>query len=55
MIIIENGIRREATATEIAELEKMQAEMSEPEPTQEERIAQFEEELKIAKILLGVE
>ena len=28
---------------------------SEPQPTQEERIAQLEEELKAAKILLGLE
>lgn len=42
MKICENGITRDMTAEEIAELEKMQTEMPEPEPTQEERIVELE-------------
>lgn len=38
-----NGKYIELTAEEIAELEKAQAEMPEPEPTAEERIAALEE------------
>lgn len=42
------------TAAEIAELEKLQSEMPEPEPTPEERIKQLEEQLKaVTTILLG--
>ena len=37
-----NGVIRDMTAEEIAELEKMQTEMPEPEPTQEERIVELE-------------
>lgn len=50
-----NGVIREMTAEEIAEYERMMAEMPTPEPTPEERIAALEEELKAAKILLGLE
>lgn len=50
-----NGITRDMTPEEIAEMERMAAEMPEPEPTQDERIAALEEELKAAKILLGLE
>lgn len=50
-----NGVTREMTAEEIAEFERMAAEMPQPEPTPEERIAALEEELKAAKILLGLE
>lgn len=50
-----NGEIREATPEEIAELERLAAEMPRPEPTPEERIAALEEQLKAAKILLGVE
>lgn len=50
-----NGVTREMTAEEIAEMERMAAEMPAPEPTAEERIAVLEEELKAAKILLGLE
>ena len=35
-------IKRDMTAEEIAEMEKAQEEMPEPEPTPEERIAQLE-------------
>lgn len=50
-----NGFTREMTAAEIAEMERMAAEMPLPEPTQEERITALEAELKAAKILLGLE
>lgn len=43
MKIFENGVAREMTAEEIAELERLQAEMPEPEPTAEERLAALEE------------
>ena len=42
MKICENGIIREMTAEEIAELEKLATEMPAPEPTPEERIAALE-------------
>jgi hypothetical protein len=50
-----NGITRERTPEEEAEYTRMAAEMLKPEPTPEERIAALEEQLKAAKILLGVE
>ena len=37
-----NGITREMTAEEIAEMERMAAEMPKPEPTAEERLAALE-------------
>lgn len=40
----ENGIYRDMTAEEIAELEKLAAEMPVPEPTAEERIAALEQD-----------
>ena len=43
MKICENGIIREMTPEEIAELERLQAEMPEPEPTAEERLSALEE------------
>lgn len=43
MKICENGIIREMTAEEIAELEKLAAEQPAPEPTAEERLAALEE------------
>ena len=47
---------RDMTAEELAELEKMQSEAPEPEPTSEERIKQLEEQLKaVTTILLGGE
>lgn len=36
-------IKRDITAEEIAEMEKAQAEMPEPEPTAEERLSALEE------------
>lgn len=50
-----NGITREMTPEELAEFERFAEEMPKPEPTPEERIAALEEQLKAAKILLGVE
>ena len=44
MRICENGIYRDMTAEEIAELEKLAAEMPAPEPTPEERIAALEQD-----------
>lgn len=55
MKVNDNGIVRDATPEEIAEMERMAAEMPKPEPTPEERFAALEEELKAAKILLGLE
>lgn len=43
MKIYENGIYRDMTPAEIAELEKLAAEMPAPEPTAEERIAALEQ------------
>lgn len=54
MRILENGVYRDMTPEEIAELEKMQSEMPEPEQTPEERIKELEEQLKaVTTILLG--
>lgn len=51
-----NGEIVDMTAEEIAELEKMQSEMPDPEPTPEDRIKQLEEQLKaVTTILLGGE
>ena len=59
MKICENGIIRDMTPAEIAELEKLAAEMPTPEPSPEERIAALEKdnaELRDAldALLLGV-
>lgn len=50
-----NGVTREMTAEEIAEMERMTAEMPAPESTEADRIAALEEELRATKILLGLE
>lgn len=42
--ICENGIYRDMTAEEIAELEKLATEMPAPEPSPEERIAALEKD-----------
>lgn len=55
MKIDDNGAVREMTVQEIAELNRLAEQMPKPEPTPEERIAALEEQLKAAKILLGVE
>ena len=39
-----NGVTREMTAEEIAEMDRLAAEMPAPEPTPEERIARLEAE-----------
>lgn len=44
MRICENGIYRDMTAEEVAELEKLAAEVPTPEPTAEERIAALEKD-----------
>ena len=44
MRICENGIYRDMTAEEVAELEKLAAEAPAPEPTAEERIAALEKD-----------
>ena len=43
-IIYENGIYRDMTAEEVAELEKLEAEQPAPEPTPEERTAALEKD-----------
>lgn len=55
MKVYDNGTIRDATPEEIAEMERMNADTPAPEPTPDERIAALEEELKAAKILLGLE
>lgn len=52
MKICENGIIREMTTEEIAELERLATEQPAPEPTPEERIAVLEEALNM--LLSGV-
>lgn len=37
-----NGLTREMTAEEIAEMERQQVELPEPEPSPEERLAELE-------------
>ncbi len=49
-----NGEIIEATPEYMAELKQLDEQNSPPEPTPEERIAALEEQLKAAKILLGV-
>ena len=50
-----NGVTREMTQDEILEMDRMAAEMPKPEPSAEERLKTIEEELRAAKILLGLE
>lgn len=44
MRVCENGIYRDMTAEEVAELERLAAEAPAPEPTAEERIAALEQD-----------
>ena len=44
MKICENGIYRDMTAEEVAELEKLATEQPAPEPSPEERIAALEQD-----------
>ena len=53
--VYDSGIYRDATPEEIAAWEQSIADTQASEPTTEERIAALEEELKAAKILLGLE
>ena len=56
MRIYVNGIYRDMSAEEIAELEKMQTEAPAPTPTIEERVASVEEDTAIIRaILMGEE
>ena len=56
MRILENGVYRDMTAEEIAELEKMQTDAPAPTPTIEERMASIEEDTKVIRaILMGEE
>ena len=61
MMIFSNGVLRDATKEEIEMFEAMEKSAQSyyqqltKEPTSEERIAALEEELKAAKILLGLE
>ena len=55
MRIFDGTTYRDMTPEEIAEWEQSIADTLAPEPTTEERIATLEEELKAAKILLGLE
>ena len=47
--------KEEMTPEEIAAFEQLATQQPAPEPTPDERIAALEEELKAAKILLGLE
>ena len=47
-----DGIYRDMTAEEIAELEKMQTEAPAPTPTIEERTASVEEDTKVIRVIL---
>lgn len=51
----DNGIYRDMTDEEVSEWEQSISDTPAPEPTTEERIVALEEELKAAKILLGLE
>lgn len=49
-----NGVTREMTAEEIAEMERMAAEMPRPDPTPDERMTQLEAALiELAAIIAG--
>ena len=55
MKICHNGIIRDMNAEEEAEYKRLQEEMPAPEPTPEKRLQALEDQLKAAKILLGLE
>ncbi len=56
MKIIENGVRRDMTPEEIAELESQATEQPAPAPTPEEEIATLKAQLTVLEtILLGGE
>jgi hypothetical protein len=49
-----NGVTREMTPVEIAEMERLAAEMPVPEPTPEERISKLEQENAYLKEALNM-
>lgn len=53
MRVYDNGVYRDATLEEIAEMERMAAEMTQPEPTPEDRIAILENALLELGAMLG--
>lgn len=54
MRVYDNGVYRDATPTEIAEMERMAAEMPQPEPTPEERMTEIEAALiELAAMMAG--
>lgn len=53
MRVYDNGIYRDATPAEIAEMERMAAEMPKPEPTPEERMTILESALLELGAMLG--
>ena len=53
--ICENGIYRDMTPEEVAEMEALAAEMPEPEITQEERLDQIESAMMELAEMLGGE
>lgn len=55
MRIYDNGVYRDATADEITAWEQEAAQQPILGPTPEERIAALEQELREAKLLLGLE
>lgn len=55
MKIIKDGVIHEMTPELEAEWRKEMSDTPAPEPTPEERIAELEQELAAAKILLGLE
>ena len=55
MRIYDGKTYRDMTSEEIEEWQQSISDTPAPEPTTEERIAALEEELKAAKILLGLE
>lgn len=55
MRIFDGTTYRDMTPEEIAAWQQSMSDTTAPEPTAEERIAALEEELKAAKILLGLE
>lgn len=48
-----NGVYMEMTPDEIAEMERLAAEMPAPEPTPDERLKMVEDKLDILDIILG--
>lgn len=49
-----NGVTREMTAEEVAEMERLAAEMPTPEITAEEHIAELQRELDALKVKFGI-